>query len=72
MTAAHPMPDPEPDRPHHPPAPPHRPEFVPDRGTSRRRVLIWAAVVVVLALLLGIGGWWLGVGRYSSVPAIAG
>ncbi|MGA4791096.1 Stk1 family PASTA domain-containing Ser/Thr kinase [Nocardia sp. AB354] len=72
MTAAHPMPEPEPERPHQPPAPPHRPEFVPDRGRSRRRVLIWAAVVVVLALLLGIGGWWLGVGRYSSVPAIAG
>ncbi len=70
MTAAHPMPEPE--RPRQPPQPPYREEFLPDRGRSRRRVLIWAAVVVTLALLLGIGGWWLGVGRYSSVPPIAG
>lgn len=71
MTAEHAVPEPEPEWPQ-PPQPPHRREFVPDRGGSRRRVLIWAAVVVVLALLLGIGGWWLGVGRYSSVPPIAG
>lgn len=75
MTAAHPMPDPEPEPSRlapPPPQPPYRQEFQADRGSSRRRVLIWAAVVVVLALLLGIGGWWLGVGRYSSVPPIAG
>lgn len=75
MTAAHPMPDPEPEPSRlapPPPQPPYRQGFEADRGSSRRRVLIWAAVVVVLALLLGIGGWWLGVGRYSSVPPIAG
>ncbi|WP_051494677.1 Stk1 family PASTA domain-containing Ser/Thr kinase [Nocardia nova] len=71
MTASHAVPEDEYESPQ-PPQPPHRQEFVPDRGGSRRRVLIWAAVVVALALLLGIGGWWLGVGRYSSVPPIAG
>ncbi|MEV5650112.1 Stk1 family PASTA domain-containing Ser/Thr kinase [Nocardia sp. NPDC052254] len=71
MTAPHAMHESEYDRPQ-PPQPPHRQEFVPDRGGSRRRVLVWAAVVVALALLLGLGGWWLGVGRYSSVPPIAG
>ncbi|NKY49812.1 Stk1 family PASTA domain-containing Ser/Thr kinase [Nocardia vermiculata] len=72
MTAAHPAPDPEPDPRRQPPQPPYRQDFSADRHRSRRQVLIWVAVVVVLALLLGIGGWWLGVGRYSSVPPIAG
>jgi len=48
------------------------PAYTDDRGRSRRLVLIWAAIVVALALLLGIGGWYLAVERYSSVPAIAG
>ncbi|MGH8880755.1 MAG: protein kinase domain-containing protein, partial [Stackebrandtia sp.] len=69
MTAAHPAPDPEPDPRRQQP---YRQDFSADRHRSRRQVLIWVAVVVVLALLLGIGGWWLGVGRYSSVPPIAG
>lgn len=42
------------------------------RSKSRRTTLIWVAVVAVLTLLVGIGGWWLGVGRYSAVPPIAG
>ncbi|MBF6330185.1 Stk1 family PASTA domain-containing Ser/Thr kinase [Nocardia transvalensis] len=55
-----------------PPAPPHRPGYGTDRGRSRRRVLIWVGIVVALALLLGAGGWWLGVERYSAVPPIGG
>lgn len=57
-----------------PPPEPHRPYYpeYDDRGRSRRRVVIWAAIVVALALLLGVGGWYLGVERYSAVPAIAG
>jgi eukaryotic-like serine/threonine-protein kinase len=51
---------------------PYYPEYGDDRGRSRRLVLIWAAIVVTLALLLGIGGWYLAVERYSAVPAIAG
>ncbi|MFI6869560.1 Stk1 family PASTA domain-containing Ser/Thr kinase [Nocardia sp. NPDC050406] len=58
------------------PAPmPHRaqhPDFIEDRGKSRRTVMVWLGIVVVLALLLGIGGWWLGVGRYEAVPVTAG
>lgn len=50
--------------------PPAPPGF--DRHRSRRRVLIWSAIVVALALVLGIGGWYLGVQRYSSVPPITG
>jgi serine/threonine-protein kinase len=29
-------------------------------------------VVLVLALLVGVGGWWLGSGRYTAIPAIDG
>lgn len=59
------VPPPEPRRPYYP-------EYDDDRSRSRRRVMIWAAIVVALALLLGVGGWYLGVERYSAVPAIAG
>ncbi|MCU1640229.1 MAG: Non-specific serine/threonine protein kinase [Nocardia sp.] len=60
-----------------PPGPPvkdrnQRSELIEDRGKSRRTVFIWLGIVITLALLLGIGGWWLGVGRYSAVPSIAG
>ncbi|MGW4536072.1 Stk1 family PASTA domain-containing Ser/Thr kinase [Nocardia sp. NPDC004340] len=47
-------------------------DLIEDRGKSRRRVVVWLSIVVALAVLLGIGGWWLGVGRYSPVPTIAG
>ncbi|MBO0854067.1 MAG: PASTA domain-containing protein [Nocardia sp.] len=72
MTAPHPAPQPPPVPAPAAPSPQHHPEFIPDRAKSRQRIVIWSAVVVVLALLLGLGGWWLGVGRYSSVPSIAG
>lgn len=52
--------------------PPGHGDFIEDRGKSRRRVMIWLGIVITLALLLGIGGWWLGVGRYDAVPSIAG
>ncbi|MFC4123522.1 Stk1 family PASTA domain-containing Ser/Thr kinase [Nocardia rhizosphaerae] len=52
-------------------APVHNP-FAPTENPSRRTGLVWAAVVTALTLLVGIGGWWLGVGRYTAVPPIAG
>ncbi|MEV5839770.1 Stk1 family PASTA domain-containing Ser/Thr kinase [Nocardia sp. NPDC052112] len=56
-------------------APSHSPQpspFAEDRTKSRRTVLLWVAIVAILTLLVGIGGWWLGVGRYSAVPSVAG
>ncbi|WP_040795372.1 Stk1 family PASTA domain-containing Ser/Thr kinase [Nocardia higoensis] len=50
----------------------HRAPYGPDPSSARRTTLIWVAVVVALTLLVGIGGWWLGVGRYNAVPPIAG
>ncbi|WP_369638867.1 Stk1 family PASTA domain-containing Ser/Thr kinase [Nocardia sp. JMUB6875] len=78
MTAAREIP-PE-YRPDYSPQPPPGPpgnhgypsEMIEDRGKSRRKVIVWLSVVIALALLLGIGGWWLGVGRFSAVPSIAG
>lgn len=49
----------------------HNP-FAPNENTSRRTGLVWASIVTALTLLVGIGGWWLGVGRYTAVPPIAG
>ncbi len=39
---------------------------------SRRSTILWTAVVAVLALLLGVTGWWFGSGRLTTVPAISG
>ncbi|MFE9786601.1 Stk1 family PASTA domain-containing Ser/Thr kinase [Nocardia salmonicida] len=39
---------------------------------ARRTGLVWVGIVTALTLLVGIGGWWLGVGRYTAVPPIAG
>ncbi|WP_110293673.1 Stk1 family PASTA domain-containing Ser/Thr kinase [Nocardia tenerifensis] len=46
--------------------------YAPDRNKSRRTTWMWVAIVAILTLVVGVGGWWLGVGRYSPVPAIAG
>ncbi|MFI1918764.1 Stk1 family PASTA domain-containing Ser/Thr kinase [Nocardia sp. NPDC020380] len=76
MTAARELPTeyvPEYAPPAGPPgSPPYRDDLIEDRGRSRRKVAIWLGIVLILAILLGIGGWWIGVGRYSSVPSIAG
>ncbi len=53
------------------PAPPYSP-YAGDLSRSRRTVWLWVAIVAILTLVVGIGGWWLGFGRYSPVPPIAG
>ncbi|MGH3453330.1 MAG: Stk1 family PASTA domain-containing Ser/Thr kinase [Nocardioidaceae bacterium] len=47
------------------------PEGTPQRR-KRRRGVIAVIVVVVLAILAGIGGWYLGVGRFTTTPDITG
>ncbi|MDG3011975.1 Stk1 family PASTA domain-containing Ser/Thr kinase [Rhodococcus sp. D2-41] len=42
-----------------------------DRTRSRRTLLVWLVVLAVVAALLGFGGWWLGSGRFTTVPALA-
>ncbi|WP_405168140.1 Stk1 family PASTA domain-containing Ser/Thr kinase [Nocardia sp. NBC_01499] len=62
--------DPQPPRQQYAPSPYQA--YAPDRTKSRRTSWLWVAIVVILTLVVGVGGWWLGVGRYSPVPAIAG
>ncbi|GGG05317.1 serine/threonine protein kinase [Rhodococcoides trifolii] len=63
--------DPEP-----PPPPPSRgfafPDFDAERRKSRRTVIAWLLVILLLALAVGFGGWWMGSGRYTAVPATDG
>lgn len=42
------------------------------RDRSRRAVLVWVLVVLLLAAAVGFGGWWLGSGRYAAIPAVDG
>ncbi|MFC6012003.1 Stk1 family PASTA domain-containing Ser/Thr kinase [Nocardia lasii] len=77
--AAHHSPAPEPQHTRVVTAPRPRPEEyaaapAPVLGSdhARRTGVLWVSIVTALTLLVGIGGWWLGVGRYTAVPPIAG
>ncbi len=48
------------------------PDFAADRRRSRRAIVVWLTVVALLAVFVGIGGWWVGSGRYTSVPDVGG
>lgn len=48
------------------------PDFDADRQRSRRAIVIWLTVVALLAVLVGVGGWWMGSGRYTTVPELGG
>ncbi|WP_067459136.1 Stk1 family PASTA domain-containing Ser/Thr kinase [Nocardia alba] len=52
--------------------PPAASAFGGNDNHARRTGLVWVGIVATLTLLVGIGGWWLGVGRYAAVPPIAG
>ncbi|HYH32702.1 MAG TPA: Stk1 family PASTA domain-containing Ser/Thr kinase [Pseudonocardia sp.] len=42
------------------------------RRRSRRLFAVWIAVVLVLALLVGVSAWWLGSGRWTAMPRLVG
>ncbi len=48
------------------------PDYRSDRRRSRRSGIVWMLVVLLVALALGAGGWWLGSGRFTAVPATDG
>lgn len=48
------------------------PDFVEEQHKSRRTTIVWLLIVLALALAVGFGGWWMGSGRYTAVPAIDG
>nr|WP_235681111.1 PASTA domain-containing protein [Tomitella gaofuii] len=83
-TALHPRENPPADAGFGPP-PDHSPDDVPpaddgpydgaatrQRRRSRRSAMVWAALIAVLAILLGVAGWWFGSGRLTTVPTITG
>ncbi|CAM2969209.1 Stk1 family PASTA domain-containing Ser/Thr kinase [Prescottella defluvii] len=57
---------------HEPPAEPGHGSLDAQRLRSRRTVLVWLLVILLVAAGLGFGGWWLGSGRYAAIPAIDG
>lgn len=57
------------------PYPPGEIEPLPDRAPirpRRRPGLLWLVVVLALAVALAVAGWWLGSGRFVTVPAVQG
>lgn len=48
------------------------PDYEAEKRRSKRRAMVWAAVIVVIALLVGTAGWWAGSGRFTAVPAVDG
>ncbi|MEU5842786.1 Stk1 family PASTA domain-containing Ser/Thr kinase [Rhodococcus sp. NPDC047139] len=63
-TRSHPRPDTEPVAPRH--------DYAADRRRYRRSTAAWIAAIIVVALFLGIAGWWLGAGRLTDVPTVLG
>ncbi|MBD8507737.1 PASTA domain-containing protein [Hoyosella sp. G463] len=55
---------------------PHQAPAAPDRGLSASRgarsPLVLIIVVMLLATLVGVAGWWFGSGRYVTVPSVEG
>ncbi len=47
-------------------------EFAERRARHRRTALIIGVIVVIAALIIGLGGWWLGSGRLVAVPDVRG
>jgi serine/threonine protein kinase/beta-lactam-binding protein with PASTA domain len=42
------------------------------RKRSRKAFAVWTAIVLVLALLVGVTAWWLGNGRWTEMPRLVG
>ncbi len=55
-----------------PTAAPQLPPHLRARRRSRRIFSAWLAVVLVLALAVGVTAWWLGSGRWTAVPPLVG
>ena len=43
-----------------------------ERKRNKRRFALWVSLVVVLAILVGVTAWWMGSGRFTSVPGVVG
>ena len=54
-----------------PPEPPVDP-YAAERRRSRRTFIVWISIVLVLAAVIGVAAWWMGTGRWTAVPQVAG
>jgi serine/threonine-protein kinase len=61
-----------PDEDAHLAAPGGPPAHLRARRRSRRIFAVWTAIVLVLALLVGVSAWWLGSGRWTAMPSVVG
>ncbi|WP_308283022.1 Stk1 family PASTA domain-containing Ser/Thr kinase [Pseudonocardia nigra] len=48
------------------------PAHVRARRRGRRVFAVWIAVILALALAVGVSTWWLGTGRWTAMPALVG
>jgi serine/threonine-protein kinase len=48
------------------------PTHVRARRRSRQVFAVWIAIVLAVALVLGLGAWWLGSGRWTAMPSLVG
>ncbi|MGH3765551.1 MAG: Stk1 family PASTA domain-containing Ser/Thr kinase [Pseudonocardiaceae bacterium] len=46
--------------------------YLRERARNRRAFIAWVVIVLVLATAVGVGAWWLGSGRWTVVPNLAG
>ncbi len=46
--------------------------YLRERMRNRRAFIAWLMIVLMLALALGVGAWWLGSGRWTVVPSLTG
>ncbi|MGH3774421.1 MAG: Stk1 family PASTA domain-containing Ser/Thr kinase [Pseudonocardiaceae bacterium] len=51
---------------------PHDDPYLRERARNRRAFIIWMVIVMMLASAIGVGAWWLGSGRWTVVPDLAG
>lgn len=49
-----------------------RSELRSERRRGRRSFVLWMVLLVLLAALAGTGAWWLGAGRWTTMPAVTG
>lgn len=66
------MPAAKPTVPPAPARPSDRESYQQQRLRSRRAFVAWLLVVLLLASAIGTAAWWLGSGRWTSVPQLAG
>ncbi|PRY34006.1 serine/threonine-protein kinase [Umezawaea tangerina] len=43
-----------------------------ERKRNKRRFILWAGLVALLAVLVGVTAWWMGSGRFTTVPGLIG